>query len=89
MTRTIYDAAADNMEKLLIENNIGYNRLRLHDGWQFYIHDTNGDIGCHSGSYGGYNGLWESLGLAWDGEGVTGYLTAQEVINRLKVNYGM
>ena len=89
MTRTIYDIAADKMEKLLIENNIKYDRLQLYDGWQFYIHGTDGDIVCHGGSYGGDNGLWESMGFVWDMGDVSGHLTAHEVINRLKENYGM
>lgn len=89
MTRTIYNAAADEMEKLLIENGIKYTRQPLYEGWQFYIHGTYGDIICHEGSYGGDDGLWESMGFDWDDEDVTGHLTAQEVINRLKENYGM
>ena len=89
MTRNIYDIAADKMEKLLIENNIQYTRRSLYEGWQFYIHGTDGDIICHEGSYGGDSGLWESMGFDWDDEDVTGHLTAQEVINRLKENYGM
>lgn len=89
MTRTIYDAAADNMEDLLIANNIKYTRERLYEGWQFFISNTDGDIVCHRGSYGGNDGLWESMGFDWDDEDVTGHLTAQEVINRLKENYGM
>lgn len=89
MTRTIYNAAADEMEKLLIENGIKYTRQPLYEGWQFYIHGTYGDIICHKGSYGGKDGLWESMGFVWDMGDVSGYLTAQEVINRLKENYGM
>lgn len=89
MTRTIYDAAADNMEGLLIANNIKYTRKQCFEGWQFYIHGTDGDIICHDSSYGSDNGLWESMGFIWDGNDVTGYLTAQEVINRLKEYYGM
>lgn len=93
MTRTIYDAAADEMEKLLIENNIKYDRLQLFEGWQFYIYNTSGnisgDIICHGGSYGGDNGLWESMGFIWDMGDVSGHLTAHEIINRFKENYGM
>lgn len=89
MTRNIYDIAADKMEKLLIENNIQYTRRSLYEGWQFYINDTDGDIVCHGGSYGGDDGLWESMGFDWDEEDVTGHLTAQEVIDRLKKYYGM
>ena len=89
MTRTIYDVAANEMEKLLIKNGIKYIRKPLYEGWQFYIKDTDGDIVCHEMSYGGDSGLWESMGFVWDKVDVTGYLTAQEVINRLKENYGM
>ena len=89
MTKTMYDIVADHMECLLIVNNIKYTRERLYEGWQFYIEGTNGDIVCHGSSYGGKNGLWESMGFDWDEEDVTGYLTAQEVINRLKEYYGM
>ena len=89
MMRNIYDIAADKMEKLLIENNIQYTRRSLYEGWQFYIHGTDGDIVCHEGSYGGDSGLWESMGFDWDMGDVSGYLTAREVVNRLKENYGM
>lgn len=89
MTRNIYDIAADKMEKLLIENNIQYTRRSLYEGWQFYIRGTDGDIICHEGSYGGDSGLWESMGFDWDDEDVTGHLTAQEVVSRLKEYYGM
>ena len=89
MMGNIYDIAADKMEKLLIENDIQYTRRSLYEGWQFYIHGTDGDIVCHGGSYGGDDGLWESMGFDWDEEDVTGHLTAQEVVSRLKEYYGM
>ena len=89
MTRTIYDAAADNMEQLLIANNIKYTRERLYEGWQFFISNTDGDIVCHRGSYGGNDGLWESMGFVWDEGDVTGRLTAKDIIRMLKENYGM
>ena len=89
MRNTVYDIAADKMEKLLIENNIEYNRIRLYEGWQFYIHSTDGDIVCHRGSYGGNNGLWESMGFVWDEGDVTGNLTAEDIIRMLKENDGM
>ena len=89
MIKNFYDAVADEMENLLTKNNIEYTRKPIYEGWQFYIHGTDGDIVCHRGSYGGYNGLWESMGFDWDEEDVTGYLTAQEVVSRLKEYYGM
>lgn len=89
MRNTVYDIAADKMEKLLIENNIEYNRIRLYEGWQFFISNTDGDIICHRGSYGGNDGLWESMGFVWDEGDVTGHLTAEDIIRMLKENYGM
>ena len=89
MTRTIYDSAADYMEYLLITNNIKYTRERCYEGWQFYIHGTDGDIVCHRSSYGGRDGLWESMGFVWDEGDVTGRLTAKDIIRMLKENYGM
>ena len=89
MRNTVYDIAADKMEKLLIENNIEYNRIRLYEGWQFYIHGTDGDIICHEGSQGGDSGLWEAMGFEWDEEDVTGNLTAEDIVRMLKEHYGM
>ena len=89
MRNTVYDIAADEMEQLLIENNIQYIRRHLYKGWQFYIEGTNGDIICHEGSYGGNDGLWESMGFVWDEGDVTGRLTAKDIIRMLKENYGM
>ena len=89
MMRNIYDIAADEMENLLTKNNIEYTRKPIYEGWQFYIHGTDGDIICHNYSYGGNDGLWESMGFDWDEEDVTGHLTAQEVVSRLKEYYGM
>lgn len=89
MIKNFYDVVADEMENLLIKNNIEYTRKPIYEGWQFYIHGTDGDIICHDYSYGGKDGLWESMGFDWDEEDVTGYLTAQEVVSRLKEYYGM
>ena len=89
MKNTVYDIAANEMEQLLIENNIKYRRKRCYEGWQFFIDGTNGDIICHNCSYGGNNGLWESMGFVWDDGDVSCYLTAWEVISMLKEYYGM
>ena len=89
MTKNFYDVVADEMENLLTKNNIEYTRKPIYEGWQFYIRGTDGDIICHDYSYGGKDGLWESMGFDWDEEDVTGYLTAQEVVSRLKEYYGM
>ena len=89
MIKNFYDVVADEMENLLTKNNIEYTRKPIYEGWQFYIHGTDGDIICHEGSYGGDDGLWESMGFDWDEEDVTGHLTAQEVVISIKDYYGM
>lgn len=89
MRNTVYDIAADEMEKLLIENNIQYIRKHLYKGWQFFIEGTNGDIICHDGSYGGDDGLWESMGFVWDDGDVTGHLTTEKFVSLLKEHYGV
>ena len=64
----------------------------LYDGWQIcYPNGENRvcDAICHSGSYGHENGLLEIMGLV-DGEAddeVEGYLTADEVFNRIVKHY--
>ena len=43
----------------------------LWDGLQIKFPWNNGDIVCHSGSYGADNGYAESAGCPWDDEDVT------------------
>lgn len=64
---------------------ISLNRHQIvvyHDG------DRSRDAICHEGSYGYDKGLLEIYGdIVWDdidGDSVRGYLTAQEVINRIE-----
>ena len=44
------------------------------------------DAICHAGSYGHEEGLLEIMGLV-EGDSVEGYLTAEEVFERIKKNY--
>lgn len=61
---------------------------------QLVILDKNGrvlwDAICHQGSYGYEQGLLEVMGstvvLPSDGDSVAGFLTAQDVIDRLELN---
>lgn len=49
------------------------------------------DVICHQGSYGGEKGLLEIMGLLTEEEAecddVVGYLTAENVFNRIKNHY--
>ncbi|MDO4648094.1 MAG: hypothetical protein Q4B26_05535 [Eubacteriales bacterium] len=42
------------------------------------------DAVCGKYSYGGTNGLIETMGMPEDKKGVTGWLTAQDIIDRLE-----
>lgn len=61
---------------------------------QLIIYDSNGkylwDAICHWGSYGYEQGLLEIMGrrVVGDSNDVVGYLTAQDVINRLEGREG-
>lgn len=89
----------DKLEVHLKEKGIRYARVdedsgleRLHDRHQIIVYNTKGkrqwDVICHYGSYGYEQGLLEAYGKPVvrksDGDSVVGYLTAQDVIDRLE-----
>lgn len=45
------------------------------------------DAICHWGSYGHQTGLIEIMGLTHNNDAVEGYLTAEEVFNRIKTHW--
>lgn len=45
------------------------------------------DAICHQYSYGFEKGLLEIMGLTHNGDNVEGFLTAQQVFNRIQVHY--
>lgn len=45
------------------------------------------DVICHSGSYGHEKGLLEIMGLTADSDDVEGYLTAEEVFERIQEDF--
>lgn len=64
---------------------LGYDELhqiRVYED-ETYNHQL-WDVICHRGSYGYTQGLLETMGMPEDGNDVTGYLTADEVIARLE-----
>ena len=89
----------DKLEAYLKEKEIRYERVdedssseRLHGRHQIIVYNFKGkrqwDVVCHYGSYGYKEGLLEAYGKPvikpWDRDKVAGYLTAQDVINRLE-----
>lgn len=90
MTNKIYECAAQEMPQILTDNHIPYICQKLYDGYKItFPQICNGDIICHSGSYGHENGLWESMAFPWDEGDVTGHLTTEKFISLLKEHYGI
>ena len=82
----------DLLEKYLIDKAVIYDRTPT----QIIVYSKHGtrlwDVICQKGSYGYEEGLLEAMGspiVKWsDGDSVVGYLTAQDVINRLEESDG-
>lgn len=88
---------AEKLDRLLTEASIPHTKERLLDGWQISYQvsrQTGGDM-CicdavqNFGSYGGKENLLEIMGLVDEtrGDEVEGYLTADEVFDRIKEDY--
>lgn len=85
----------DKLENFLKENGIEYERIDEEGTWgrhQIVVFGKDGQKGwdaiCQRGSYGFEEGLLEIYGIIVDrkkdGDSVVGWLTAEEVINRIK-----
>lgn len=76
------------LDNLLTEADIPHTMRRIYDGWQiFYYSPENcaADVVQHFGSYGSHRDLLEIMGLC--DESVEGFLSAQEVFERIKCHY--
>lgn len=85
----------DKLENFLKENEIKYNRIDEEGTWgrhQIVVFTKDGEMDwdaiCQRGSYGYEEGLLEIYGnivdTEKDGDSVVGFLTAEEVIKRIK-----
>ena len=85
----------DKLAKYLSENGYNFKRKDTNDSiFPFHsvvVYDENGeyqwDAICHRGSYGYEQGLLEIMGTIVDenaGDSVEGWLTAQDIIDRLE-----
>ena len=84
MDREFYCSRIAMVANLLMEEEIPFTVNNCGDGWQLRFPWDNGDVICHSGSYGSYKGMVESYGFPWDGNDVTTadpYKMAQYIIN--------
>lgn len=88
-------AEMDNLEQLLVEADIPYEKSRVFGGKQLQYPCKGSDRVCsvilHRGSYGRSEGLLEIMGLLTDEElecdDVVGYLTADDVFSRIKKHW--
>lgn len=65
----------------LKERNIPYQIRAFNNGLQICF--GAGDVICNRGSYGHERGLLETMGFSWDGYDFTGYLTADEILEKI------
>lgn len=78
---SIYEFAIHELTRLLDRLDIPYeDPTELWDGQQIRFTWCDGDVICHSYSYGGDVGLLETMGFAMDGEDVTGRLTTLQAL---------
>lgn len=70
----------------LDERGIEYDLHKLWDGLSVVVPSQGWDAVCHHGSYGGDKGLIEVMGhyiAPNTGDGVEGWLTAKEILDRI------
>lgn len=78
---SIYELAIWQLTRHLDRLDIPYNEPeQLYDGFAVRFPWCEGDVACHSGTYGGTQGLLESYQFAMDDGDVNGYLTALEAL---------
>ena len=65
----------------LKERNIPYQMRAFNHGLQICF--GAGDAVCNRSSYGREKGLLETLGFSWDRDEYTGYLTADEILEKI------
>lgn len=71
----------------LIERNIPHTVNVIWDGLQIRFPWNNGDLVCHSGSYGHACGMAESMACPWD-NGDCSPITIEDALERITEWYG-
>ena len=72
--------------EILSKADVPYTINECYDGWQLRFPWSNGDIICHSGSYGSAKGHVESYMFPWDEDDVT-ELTPKEAAGLITIEY--
>lgn len=80
---SIYEFAMAQLVKTCELWKIPFTTINLWGGKQMRFPWCEGDIVCHDGSYGGKNGLFESMGFEEDGDDVRGYLTKAQAFETI------
>ena len=80
---SIYEFAMAQLVKTCELWGIPFTTEDLWDGKQMRFPWCEGDIVCHDGSYGGKDGLFESMGFEEDCGDVRGYLTKAEAFETI------
>ena len=90
MTNTNYLEVIQNIAYAFTDKGIPYTMNSCCDGWQLRFPWCNGDMVCHSWSYGNEIGYVETMGFPWDDKdeaGVTVH-SPEEVIDLVSNYYG-
>lgn len=80
---SIYEYAMHQLEETCELWKIPFIIVSLWGGKQMRFPWCEGDIVCHDGSYGGKNGLFESMGFEEDGDDVRGRLTKAQAFETI------
>ena len=85
-TKRLYMVELTRLMVGLMERNIGFTFTPFMNGGKVEVEDMSWDAICHDGSYGHQEGLLEIMGsiVKIDYDDVEGWLTADEILNRLE-----
>ena len=81
-----YDDPIDAIASVCEELGIPCDMQKCFDGYILRFPWSEGDIACHSGTYGSNHGMVESYRFSWDGDDVT-CLTIHEAVVYLILEY--
>lgn len=86
----MYDEIIEKLATLLSIYGIPFDKVECYDGWQIIYPNENEwicDAIIHSDSYGHEDGLFEIMGLTENGDEVEGWLSAKDVLDRMRKHY--
>lgn len=78
----IYKDAINKMCDLLTEARVPYTLKSCYEGWQLRFPWHEGDVACHTGTYGSNTGKVESYQFPWD-EGCVTMDTPEKMVKRI------